>query len=105
MSGVKTFFRHCPSCGHRFELRLVSREEIAEEGESLKAKERTISQSQRKETIQTLDPETPVSLSIPGLEEIKELKYNYRCKHCGHEWSERAVQAIHEKVNQGYTGD
>ena len=26
MSEVKTFFRHCPSCGRRFHIRVVSKQ-------------------------------------------------------------------------------
>ena len=105
MSGVKMFFRHCPSCGRRFELRLVSKEEIGSEEESLTAKERAIAQSERKETVQMLDPENPVTLSIPEIQEVKEFRYNYRCKHCDHEWSEKAVQVVREQTNSTYTGD
>ena len=105
MSGIKVFFRHCPSCGRRFELRLVSRVEISDEEENLTAKESAIAQSERKETVQMLDPETPITLSIPEIQEIKEFRYSYQCKHCGHEWSEKAVQVVREQANSGYTGD
>jgi DNA-directed RNA polymerase subunit RPC12/RpoP len=105
MSAIRTFFRHCPSCGHRFEIRLVSKKEVSDERETLKAKEYTLAQSERKDSIFTLDSENPTTLEVPEIEEVMGFKYNYRCKHCGHEWSEEAVQIRRERPKAGYTGD
>jgi len=46
-----------------------------------------------------LTEDTPVVI------DIEEFQYTYRCKHCGHEWSE-----VHETEHKfdapkGYTGD
>ena len=45
--------------------------------------------------------------NVPMLVVDKEFQYAYKCKHCGHEWSE-----VHEKETEtreegsaGYTGD
>ena len=42
--------------------------------------------------------------SIPAVVSAEDFRYRYRCRHCGHEWSE-----VHEKVGKGtaagYTGD
>jgi hypothetical protein len=45
---------------------------------------------------------------IPVLEEgvtvtldIEEFQYNYKCKHCGHEWSEKHTEKHVEKTREG----
>jgi DNA-directed RNA polymerase subunit RPC12/RpoP len=97
MPDVKTFFRHCPSCGRRFEIRLeskrlIQREKYIEPGEA-----------------------TPVGhggLMYPAvLEEnapttvyLEEFQYTYKCKHCGHEWSELREKQDEEPPPMGYGG-
>jgi DNA-directed RNA polymerase subunit RPC12/RpoP len=86
MSGIVTFFRHCPSCGRRFEIRLVKKE-------------------LEKENSRVIVPNSPRAWGSRGgtagielredeplLIDVKEFNYSYRCGHCGHEWSE-----IHRK--------
>ena len=40
----------------------------------------------------------------PFVVDVEEFQYEYRCKHCGHEWSE-VRQKEHRVGTKGYTGD
>ena len=85
MSELREFFRHCPSCGRRFHIRLVSKEKIGE-----------------KEVTEYLPPgeatdpglkfaearETPLEGEKPIYVDVKEFAYTYQCTHCGHRWTE-----------------
>lgn len=49
--------------------------------------------------------QTVLQQGAPNVVDVREFQYSYKCKHCGHEWSE-----VREKVNslgelKGYTGD
>jgi predicted SprT family Zn-dependent metalloprotease len=46
-----------------------------------------------------------VTVEVPGIEEVKEFKYNYKCKHCGHEWSEERLKTTESEGNPEYEGD
>ena len=72
------FFRHCPGCGRRFHIKLVEKDELA-----------------------SYDTESEGPIQIVGGRsvayvgegptmyfDIKEFAYHYKCKHCGHEWTE-----------------
>jgi uncharacterized Zn finger protein len=97
MSAVSTFFRHCPSCGRRFEVRLVKKEEVGQED---------LSGAVRKAAGRYINPAPALMTEdAPVVVDIEEFQYTYRCKHCGHQWSE-----VHETEHtfdapKGYTGD
>jgi DNA-directed RNA polymerase subunit RPC12/RpoP len=98
MSGIETFFRHCPSCGRRFEIRLVKKEKVDSEELNEDIDRRVPYASVRLLSI-TLTQESP------SIVDIVDFQYTYKCKHCGHEWSE-----VHETKStfdapKGYTGD
>lgn len=42
---------------------------------------------------------------VPCICDVEEFQYRYKCKHCGHEWSE--VHETERRVSEpkGYTGD
>ena len=76
------FFRHCPGCGRRFHIKLVEKDELGD-----------------------YDTESagPIQMvgggGVASVEEgptmyfdIKEFAYHYKCKHCGHEWTETRLQ-------------
>jgi hypothetical protein len=46
-----------------------------------------------------------VQEDVTSIVDVEEFQYQYRCKHCGHEWSE--VHEAERTVNKpkGYTGD
>jgi DNA-directed RNA polymerase subunit RPC12/RpoP len=107
MSGIRTFFRHCPSCGRRFEIRLVKKEAV--DSEELNARlPRPVNPLMARAVtpaLPTRSAPTLLSNEVPSIVDIEEFQYTYRCKHCGHEWSE-----VHEKEEsysapEGYTGD
>jgi hypothetical protein len=48
---------------------------------------------------------TMMQEDAPVIVDIEDFQYTYRCKHCGHEWSE--IQKTERKYDapKGYTGD
>jgi len=82
MSNIETFFRRCPNCGKRFEIRLVSKELI--DSESIK-EERPINSDffggYPGSYVQVGETE-------PVYVDVEKFKYSYKCKHCGHQWVE-----------------
>jgi hypothetical protein len=95
---VKAFFRHCPSCGRRFEIRLVGKKMVGSEA-SLE-KEEVFAAA-------PLNPPVPLVLKEgeTALVDVEEFEYTYRCKHCGHLWSEIREQEHMAQNPEGYTGD
>jgi DNA-directed RNA polymerase subunit RPC12/RpoP len=101
---IRTFFRHCPSCGRRFEIRLVGKKLldsklIEEKGGNRPVPVGGLGFGGRLPVV------TMVQEEVPSIVEVDDFQYRYKCKHCGHEWSE-----VHEKVSkadepEGYTGD
>lgn len=97
MSDVRSFFRRCPNCGRRFEIRLLTKDVVAD---------KIITTSyQRPEGISSgFSPavagggmfgaphvlEETVPLSI----DEREFKYSYKCKHCEHQW----VEAVDKEI-------
>jgi predicted RNA-binding Zn-ribbon protein involved in translation (DUF1610 family) len=88
---VRRFFRRCPSCGQRFEIRLVNKKLIgAEEVES------------------NVEQYTPTSVAVleskvPLIVEVDKFGYTYKCKHCGHQWSEDRFKTYNEKIDRNIT--
>ena len=82
MSSIGTFFRRCPNCGKRFEIRLVSKELV--DSESIK-ESRPISGDYFGGY-----PGSYVELSEtePVYVDVEDFQYSYKCKHCGHQWAE-----------------
>ena len=99
MLGIATFFRRCPACGRRFETRLVSKELVHQSKEI----ERNLPAPRRHGENPTpyQDPWHPsyyqgFSWSYLSLEPnvttvtvTDEFQCSYRCKACGHQWSEK----------------
>ncbi len=101
MSGITTFFHHCPSCGRRFEVKLVSKGPAG--FDSFVEEEGRVSVSPR--GYQRTGKSGLARVDTQYLVDAEDFQYEYRCKHCGHEWSE--VHGTERKVNEpkGYTGD
>ena len=97
MSGVRTFFRHCPSCGRRFEVRLVRNESVSKT-DTVETRDRAAGPY--------INPD-PVLMTDDGpvVVDIEEFQYTYRCKHCGHEWTEAHETEREFHAPEGYTGD
>ena len=101
MSVVRTFFRHCPSCGRRFEIRLVRRELM--DSESLSETKEDETSSAVVGTMRTMP--LVVHAEAPVIVDIEDFRYTYKCKHCGHEWSEFRKSEREFDAPKGYSGD
>lgn len=108
MHSIGTFFRFCPSCGRRFRIKLVSKVLVSKE------EARWVSKIPRavRGTMGTAAPGTSdstgirgafdspaatappiwVEESVPVVVNVGEFAYSYKCKHCGHEWSEKGFE-------------
>jgi hypothetical protein len=121
MPDITTFYRHCPSCGRRFEIRLVSKEPLHSESFDEKGKHAKGSLSTRDVAAlagslsspggnsgspsRPYGPGTIVQEDEPSIVDVEEFQYNYKCKHCDHQWSE--VHETDRRMNEpkGYSGD
>ena len=108
MPSITIFFRHCPSCGRRFEIRLACKEPVS--SEIVEEKEKRIRRYLSRRPLvgsadRPYDPRTMVQEDAPSTVDVEEFQYEYKCEHCGHEWSE--VHETERKVKEpkGYTGD
>ena len=92
MSEVKTFFRFCPSCGKRFHVKLVSKKLVDDRRETRVHKE--VTSSARVLLGGRFQPISPVILEVdvPVTVEVEDFEYSYKCKHCGHVWTEMRRQ-------------
>jgi DNA-directed RNA polymerase subunit RPC12/RpoP len=80
------FFRHCPDCGRRFHIKLMDK--------SLVDTERTASGGSIGEL-----SEGVAAVHVKGapmIFDIEEFRYEYKCRHCGHEWSEKRLRSHRE---------
>ena len=94
MSEVRSFFRFCPSCGRRFQIKLVSKKLVSERTEATEMKKASV-----QPTGLSWPPSphsTPsfvvVEENVPMTIDIGEFQYTYKCKHCGHVWSETRTE-------------
>ena len=77
MPEITTFFRHCPSCGRRFEIRLVGKKLVDE---------KQVRQTQFYHS--NVPYYNELTETMPLTIDIKEFQYAYKCRHCGHQWVE-----------------
>ena len=94
MSRVRTFFRHCPGCGRRFEIRLVGREAVQLEGASSSQVPPAFSArgySFYNEPYVAMQPAGQAILkeASPSVVDAAQFTYTYKCSHCGHQWTEK----------------
>ncbi|MDA4128952.1 MAG: hypothetical protein OK422_05820 [Thaumarchaeota archaeon] len=92
MSEVRTFFRHCPACGRRFQIRLVTKKLVNLERETTKMT--TVIPVGPYLSRGAGAPLVPLVLeeNLPVTVDIEEFQYTYKCKACGHEWNEKHVE-------------
>jgi transcription elongation factor Elf1 len=96
MSEIRAFFRHCPSCGRRFEIRLVSKKLLDEWKAKEDSKRTGVAPQSWKESVES--PGEAVLQQGPAIPiDVEQFEYTYMCKHCGHKWSEERSVKIEEK--------
>ena len=85
------FLRHCPQCGRRFHIILVDKK-LAQ----VLDKE-TVHSPPRMVKMAPLAPVWPVGEGEPVTIDTEQFQWTYKCKHCGHEWSEARTEEHVEK--------
>ena len=101
MSEVRAFFRHCPNCGRRFEIRIVRKKMQKDDTYGSEIPRSDTATMETKALMPLLLGES----SEPVTVEEKEFSYSYVCKHCGHRWTETREAVDVEPTPEGYTGD
>ena len=87
------FFRHCPGCGRRFHIKLERKELISVDREPIPGMTHTI----RELGTDVFTLPVVVHDERPVVLDIEEFQYHYKCKHCGHEWTEHHREEHREK--------
>lgn len=109
MSEIKAFFRHCPACGRRFEIRVVGKERVGLDAQT--GDERVQTPGDVQASMRLAAGGTPfggallLAEDVPAMVNEEEFQYSYRCKHCGHQWSEVHSEYTPAEVAEGYKGD
>ena len=101
MPEIRTFFRHCPACGKRFEIRLVGKRTRRDDEYDSEIPRSDDATMEAKALMPVLLGESNEPVTI----EEKEFSYKYVCKHCGHQWTETREDVDVEPTPEGYTGD
>ena len=94
MPDVRTFFRHCPSCSARFEIRLVSKRQVEDEEDESTEEKYTSSPVPYPEVLET---------DKPSVVEVEDFRYTYKCKRCGHQWSEERYKSVNAVIDRKQT--
>jgi DNA-directed RNA polymerase subunit RPC12/RpoP len=84
------FFRFCPECGRRFHIKLVSKKLTKLDRETIR-RPRAVHMGGSTGRGGPNQPMTMVYEGEPIIIDIEEFQYNYKCKHCGHEWTEKHI--------------
>jgi len=77
-----------PGSGRRIHIRLETKKMVHLDRESMQGNEGPLSVSQFRGAPVLLVQES----SRPIVVDVEEFQYSYKCKHCGHEWSEKHVE-------------
>jgi len=48
----------------------------------------------------SVSPVVMLESNVPLVVEVDDFSYTYRCKHCGHQWSEERFKTQNEKIDQ-----
>ena len=96
MSEVETFFRFCPSCGKRFHIKLIGKKLVDSKRETSDQKRDVMTGSASQMSYEAMSYRGGMPLmveeSIPVTVDVEDFQYSYKCKHCGHEWTENRVE-------------
>jgi hypothetical protein len=88
MAGVEEFFRFCPGCGKRFHIKLVSKKLIDDRREVTEVKRGMMSPMPIAYGGSMSMMPLVVEENVPITVETEEFQFTYKCKHCGHQWTE-----------------
>jgi len=89
------FFRHRPECGRRFHIKLESKKLVEVERESEPTK--SVTNLYGGSIAYSAAPAVfVVQEGKPIIIDREEFQYAYKCKHCGHEWSEKHIEKHRE---------
>jgi transcription elongation factor Elf1 len=106
MSNIETFFRTCPACGRRFEVRLTRKAKLSEQSDLANLPRGVVGENDRgrQRLSRTSAGRALLDQGVPAVVDEQEFQYEYECKHCGHRWAEiRATETGLRTV--GYSGD
>jgi DNA-directed RNA polymerase subunit RPC12/RpoP len=87
------FFRFCPECGRRFHIKLVSKKLMKLDRETIRRPR--VARMGIATSGYSAGPSHQMTMVFEGepiIIDIEEFQYNYKCKHCGHEWFEKHVE-------------
>lgn len=105
---IRTFFRHCPACGHRFEIHLVGKKLEDENVTEAKLTPPTLSLGGLAIAPDTYTAGQPGGFKMleesiqPTIIDAEDFDYTYKCGHCGHVWHElRPVETELDLPNGG----
>ena len=97
MSEAREFFRHCPACGRRFHIKLVEKTLVDERKETVTVRQGIVnpmptgySRGSAPTIPVVVEEDLPITISV------EDFQYSYKCKHCGHEWSETHTEETKE---------
>ena len=97
MEELQSFFRFCPSCGRRFHIRLVSKKLVDMTKETITMKEVQMAPRAPLGPMSTsmgTGAFSPVIVEqdVPVEVDRETFEYQYKCKHCGHQWAENRTE-------------
>jgi DNA-directed RNA polymerase subunit RPC12/RpoP len=88
LSEIRTLFRFCPACGRRFHIKLVSKELVGDRKETTEMKQSLISPTGGAGVASYSRSYIVLEENVPVTIDVKDFQYTYKCKHCGHVWTE-----------------
>lgn len=97
------FFRHCPGCGKRFHIKIEDRKLVQEETKMIPTKRAVRVIRPMWQTYKGGNAYTPPGVTTelvegpPIIVKEEEFQYHYKCKHCGHEWTEHHREEHEER--------
>lgn len=77
-----TFFRQCPGCKKRFQIKILGKEAL--ESETVMERQPFVSEYFSGSADEYLE----LNETIPALIELEKFRYAYRCSRCGRQWTE-----------------
>jgi len=94
------FFRFCPECKRRFHIKLENKKRVSLERETIRTT-RSVHLGGSNIPTSRYGPSAPTTQLLvyegqPIIVDIEEFQYNYKCKHCEHEWSEKHTEKHRE---------